>query len=132
MNIVANYEAGRTTICAQDFNLMRDWIADPNITLENANTLTVSGWNIMQGLGERYQQRFPTLLSQTYNRSDYLFRSTDRQRSVGSVRAFADGLFGPNGFQDVEFEAIPEIDIFLRVYLKVMGNYGLFYRVFLS
>jgi hypothetical protein len=44
-----------------------------------------------------------------------LFRHTIRQRSQGSIRAFADGLFGPNGFQSVVFENIPEQDTFLRV-----------------
>lgn len=110
-----NYQAGRTTLCQNDFNLIRDWRADPNITVENADVLTVSGWDIMQNLATRYQQLFPTLLPTTYNRSRFLFRHTFRQRSQGSIRAFADGLFGPDGFQSVVFEPIPEQDTFLRV-----------------
>lgn len=69
----------------------------------------------MQSLAQRYQAVFPTLLSRPYNRTQYLFRHTDRQRSEGSIRAFADGLFGENQFQNVEFENIPTQDTFLRV-----------------
>lgn len=69
----------------------------------------------MQNLAQRYQNLFPTLLPRIYNRTQYVFRHTSRQRSQGSIRAFADGLFGPNGFQSVVFEPIPEQDSFLRV-----------------
>lgn len=113
--IVSNYQAGRTSLCAGDLNLIRDWTIDPNITVNNADVLTVSGWNIMQNLATRYQNLFPTLLPRVYNRTQFLFRHTDRQRSQGSIRAFADGLFGANGFQDVVFENIPTQDTFLRV-----------------
>lgn len=102
-------------MCAGDFTLLRDWIRDPNITVESADLLTPSGWNIMQGLGQRYQAVFPTLLPRPYNRTQYLFRHTDSQRSQGSIRAFADGLFGENGHQNVVFEDIPAVDWFLRV-----------------
>ena len=74
---------------------------------------TVSGWNIMQGLGQRFQERFPTLLPTQYNRQRFVFRHTNQQRSEGSVRAFATGIFGR--FDNVEFEPVPENDILLRV-----------------
>lgn len=114
-NIVRNYQAGRTTLCANDFNLIRDWRANSNITLENADLLTVSGWNIMQNLAQRYQNAFPTILPRVYNRTQFLFRHTFRQRSQGSIRAFADGLFGGDAFQNVTFENVPDQDTFLRV-----------------
>lgn len=108
-------------MCAGDFNIFRDWRADPNITVESANLLTPSGWNIMQDLGQRYQSVFPTLLPRPYNRTNYLFRHTDSQRSQGSIRAFADGLFGENGHQNVVFEDIPAVDWFLRVRLAFLN-----------
>lgn len=112
-NLVANYQAGRTSLCASDFNLIRDWIPDPNITVENADLLTLSGWNIMKGIAQRYQELFPTLLPNNYSRANYVFRHTFRQRSEGSARAFADGLFG--GFENVQFEPVPESDTLMRV-----------------
>ena len=111
--MVANYQAGRTTLCARDFELIRDWELDANLTISQAELLTVSGWNIMQDLATRYQARYPTLLPNQYSRARYSFRHTDRQRSEGSIRAFASGLFG--NFQTVEFEPIPAQDTLLRV-----------------
>lgn len=100
-------------MCAGDFNLVRDWSPDANITVDTADLLTVSGWDIMKGVAQRYQQVFPTLLPTTYSRANYSFRHTDRQRSQGSIRAFADGLFGQ--FETVQFETVPTDDTFLRV-----------------
>lgn len=99
-------------MCAADITLIREWISDPNITVENADLLTVSGWNIMKGVAQRYQELFPTLLPENFSPVNYTFRHTDRQRSQGSIRAFADGLFGQ--FENVIFEAIPTQDSFLR------------------
>lgn len=69
----------------------------------------------MENLANRYANLFPTLLPRVYNQAQYLFRHTERQRSQGSIRAFADGLFGSNGWQSVTFEPIPALDSFLRV-----------------
>jgi multiple inositol-polyphosphate phosphatase/2,3-bisphosphoglycerate 3-phosphatase len=127
-NITDNYNQGKTTLCAQDFQLITSWVLDPNITLDSAELLTVSGWNIMEGLGRRWQERYPTLLPSTYNQQTYFFRSAHEQRSVGSIRAVADGLFGPNGHQGVVFEPIPFEDTLLRphdhcpAYLALQSN----------
>ncbi|CAO1438543.1 unnamed protein product [Diamesa hyperborea] len=111
--IVRNYNAGLTALCAADFQLINNWTFDSNITIERESLLTVAGWNVMQDLAQRYQTAFPTLLPFAYNRQQFLFRHTERQRSQGSIRAFADGLFGFNGFQGVTFETVPTIDTFL-------------------
>lgn len=68
----------------------------------------------MESLAQRYQQRYPTLLLDTFNRTQFRFRHTDRQRSEGSIRAFAEGLFGSANIDDVEFDEVPERDTFLR------------------
>lgn len=112
-DIVANYQAGRTTLCSDDFELIRNWTLSSDISLENANLLTESGRRIMQSLGQRFQGAFPSLLPETYDASRFFFRHTDRQRSVESIRAFAEGIFG--GLQNVQFEDIPEVDSLLRV-----------------
>lgn len=112
--IVRNYDLGRTSLCASDMELVRDWFFDPNITLEIEQYLTTAGWNELQGLAQRYQAAFPTVLSSTYSPNDYFFRSTYKQRTLASLRAFADGLFGFNGFEQVEFEEVPDPDYLLR------------------
>jgi len=101
-------------LCAQDFTLVNSWRFNPNITVDKEQWLTVSGWNEMNAIAQRYQSAFPTLLSSTYERRDFLFRHTNRQRTQATLRAFADGIFGFNAYQRVYFEAIPDPDILLR------------------
>lgn len=112
--IVQNYESGRSTLCAADFELIRNWKLDPNITIEYADTLSVSGWIELQQLAERYQAAFPTALPSTYSRNDYLFLSSETERSQETLRAFANGLFGGH-HQQVQFE---QDDPFVRPYFQ--------------
>lgn len=112
-DILRNYENGRTTLCRADFELIRDWVMDENITLESENTKTAAGWSAMVGIGRRYQQFFPAALPGTYNRDRYIFRHTNTQRSQGSLRAFADGLFGEDSWAGVTFEDVPARDTLL-------------------
>lgn len=49
-------------MCAADIALIREWKFDPNMTYDNADFLTVVGWNEVQGIAQRYQAVFPTLL----------------------------------------------------------------------
>ncbi|KAG4068683.1 hypothetical protein HA402_002374 [Bradysia odoriphaga] len=114
--ILSNYDQGKTSLCASDMELIRPWRFDPNITADVDQYLVVAGWNELQGLGQRYQAAFPTLLPSTYSRNDYFFRTTDRQRTLASLRAFADGLFGYNGYEQVQFEEVPQQDYLLRPY----------------
>lgn len=111
--ILRNYDAGRSSLCAADIELIRNWRFDPNITVEREQLLTVTGWNEFQNLAQRYQVAFPTLLPSTYTQSHYLFRTVQTQRALGSMRAFADGLFGYNAFENVRFEDVPDIDLLL-------------------
>lgn len=113
-DILKNFEAGRTSLCAADIELIRNWRFDPNITLEREQYLTDAGWNELQGLAQRYQEAFPTVLSNVYSPNDYFFRTTYKQRTLASLRAFADGLFGFNGFERVHFEEVPTPDLLLR------------------
>lgn len=113
-DILTNYDEGRTSLCASDIALIRNWRFDPNITADMEQLLTVAGWNEFLELAHRYQAAFQTLLPSTYSTSHYSFRTTHTQRALGSMRAFADGLFGFNGFEHVEFENVPEEDLLLR------------------
>lgn len=60
--ILANYAQGRTSLCASDMELLRNWSLNPNIAIETAKDLTSSGWEEMEELGKRYQAAFPTRL----------------------------------------------------------------------
>lgn len=115
-DILRNYNEGKTSLCDSDIELIRNLVFDPNITLEIEQYLTVSGWNEFQDLAQRYQTAFPTVLTSSYLPRDYFFRSTPTQRTRGSLRAFADGLFGFEGHEQVEFEKIPDEDVLLRPY----------------
>lgn len=68
----------------------------------------------MKNIAQRYQRYFPTLLPTTYDRNRITFRHTDRQRTQATTRAFADGIFGYNGYQQVVVEQIPNPDRLLR------------------
>lgn len=94
--------------------MINNWRFDPNITVQREQFLTVAGWNEMKGIAQRYQRYFPTLLPSAYNRARFTFRHTDRQRTQATIRAFADGIFGFNGFQQVVIEPVANPDPLLR------------------
>ncbi|KAJ6648434.1 Multiple inositol polyphosphate phosphatase 1 [Pseudolycoriella hygida] len=114
--IITNYNQGRTSLCASDFELLNNWQFNPNITLDIAGHLAHTGWNEVEALAQRYQAAFPSILSSTYSADHFTFRSTNFQRTEFSLRAFADGLFGVNAHEQVRFDDIPEPDIFMRPY----------------
>lgn len=116
-NILRNRDLGRTTLCEQDVALLRQWQPSANLTAATAGLLTVEGWNTMENLARRFQKAFPTLLPTTYNQTLFRFRHTQLQRTVGSVQAFADGLFGLNGHQSVIYDEVPARDTLIRVSL---------------
>lgn len=109
-----NHEAGRTTLCRRDVDLIRNWVRNPNMTVQFESMNTVAGWTAMQNIARRYQQFFPTLLPNTYSPQRYFFRHAFTQRSQASIRAFSDGLFGDNSWPTVDFEPVPTNDWFLR------------------
>lgn len=42
-DILSNYEQGKTSLCASDFELLRNWIFDSDITLERSDEATPAG-----------------------------------------------------------------------------------------
>ncbi|XP_037028749.1 multiple inositol polyphosphate phosphatase 1-like [Bradysia coprophila] len=112
--ILTNYNEGRTSLCASDFDLIRNWQFNPDITEENAEHLSPSGWNEMKEMAQRFQAAFPTVLPSTYSPNDYFFQNSNFERTRSSLNAFADGLFGDGGHEQVQFEDIPEPDLHLR------------------
>lgn len=117
-DIVRNYEAGRTSLCRQDFELLRDFTMESDFAsgfhLGNASLVTDSGVLGLQNIARRYQENFPNVLPTTYSPEQFLFRHTWSVRTNQSARAFAAGLFGEAGAQNVVYEEVPERDWFLR------------------
>ncbi|KAJ6644136.1 Multiple inositol polyphosphate phosphatase 1 [Pseudolycoriella hygida] len=117
-DIVRNYEAGRTTLCRQDFEMIRDFTLESDFggifRIENAGLLTESGIFALQNISRRYQEVFPEIFPQTYERSRFHFRHTGTPRTNVSIQAFATGLFGEVGAEGIVHEPIPEQDWFLR------------------
>lgn len=116
--IVDNYEAGRTTLCREDYENIRDFTMDSDFgnlfRIENASMVTESGIFAMQNISRRFQQIFPSILSETYTPLRFHFRHTDSQMTNDSIRAFATGLFGEAGATNVVYEPVPTVDWFLR------------------
>lgn len=111
--VIDNYESGRTQLCQQDIDNIRNWTINPNVTEGRNSELVEAGWNELKGIGTRFQAAFPTILPSSYNASLFLFRATDRQRTVASLQGFAEGVFGQ--WQDIQFEPLIDPDLLLRV-----------------
>ncbi|KAG4073781.1 hypothetical protein HA402_001005 [Bradysia odoriphaga] len=113
-NIENNYNAGRTTLCRQDFEAIRNWTRGANFNQQNASLITEAGQLAMENIARRFQQVFPDILTETYSADRFHFRHTESDRTNASIRAFAAGLFGQAGAQNVVYEDVPERDWFLR------------------
>ncbi|KAG4072663.1 hypothetical protein HA402_004752 [Bradysia odoriphaga] len=111
--ILANYNRGRTSLCASDFELLKNW-SFPNITDDIAGHLIPVGWNNLYELAQRFQAAFPTILPSTYSPRDFFFQSSNHPRHRQSLEAFADGLFGVNAHEQVVFQEIPNPDVYMR------------------
>lgn len=112
--ILSNYDKGRTSLCASDMELIKNWHFDTSITPDRARDFIPFGWEEAKAPAQRYQDAFPSLLPGKYSHSHYFFRSANTNRTVGHIRAFADGLFGVDGYKQVEFEDIPEPDFLIN------------------
>lgn len=68
----------------------------------------------MQNIARRFQEVFPDILTDVYSPNRFHFRHTVTERTNTSIRAFAAGLFGEAGSQNVVYEDVPERDWLLR------------------
>lgn len=82
--------------------------------MANASLSTDASGIAMRNIAKRFQQMFPDILTETYSSDRYHFRHTDTERTNASIRAFASGLFGLSGSQNVVYEDVPERDWFMR------------------
>lgn len=113
-DILANYDAGLTTLCEADIELIRNWEFDAEVTAGHDEDLTVSGWFELHDLAQRLQAAYPTLFPSTYSPDHYYFLSSDTPRARDSNRGFADGLFGTDAWETVEFDDPFVPDLIIR------------------
>lgn len=112
--ILSNHDNERGNLCDDTLIKLRKW-SSPFDASEH-KILAHEGENEMLELGERYQNRFPDVLSEIYSNSTYKFRFTATQRTSLSARLFTVGLFGRHVSNHVWFPEPLEEDLVLRYY----------------
>lgn len=109
----------RGALCMEDFLSIQSWKFNTSITPDMARLLTFQGWEDLKYLATTYQNIFPNILPKAYNPEKFVFHHTKTQRAEESFKAFSEGLFGPNVYQNIRREIVPEInDTLLREYLS--------------
>lgn len=69
----------------------------------------------MKQLGQDYKAAFPELIGNEYSAEQFLFRYTDFQRSEASFKAFVEGLFGGESYNNITLAPPPKPDLLLMV-----------------
>lgn len=105
-------------MCREDYENIRNFSIESEFDglfrIENAGMSMEAGGIAMRNISRRFQQAFPDMLTSTYTPARYHFRHISDSRSNVTIRAFAAGLFGEAGAENVIYEPIPERDWFLR------------------
>lgn len=75
--IIENYELRRTKpdtghLCEPDYNIIKNWRYDSNITGDYDEFLTVQGWNDQKFLAKQYQRILPNVLETIYSADKFL------------------------------------------------------------
>jgi len=114
--ILAATEQGKSKMCSQDVESLKKW-TPPDIEVADEKHLHPEGDLEMILLGERFQMRFPRLLTEDYHEEHFHFRATRLQRAIASGRGFATGLFTRPVANRVQFmEPIIPHDPLIRFY----------------
>lgn len=69
----------------------------------------------MRDLAAVYKSVFPALIGNSYSAEKFRFRHTDFQRTEGSFKAFAEGLFGEGAYNTFTIEPPAKISMLLNV-----------------
>ncbi|OAD60200.1 Multiple inositol polyphosphate phosphatase 1 [Eufriesea mexicana] len=112
--ILYNYEGNKTQFTEEDAALFKQWKITFN--KDDVMNLTEEGELEMIDLAERYQSRFPTIMSEIYNNQIYKFKYTATQRTEESAKYFATGLFGRYNSYQVQYPQAEHKDPVLRFY----------------
>ncbi|XP_014363395.2 multiple inositol polyphosphate phosphatase 1-like isoform X1 [Papilio machaon] len=103
-NILASYEKGRSSLCAQDIEDLNAWVADKKM-FDAAAELTPEGYEEMFGIGKRIRHTFNDLLEKL---DKYTFRPAFGKWIEDSAKAFVKGF--NNDKLHIE-KALPESDV---------------------
>lgn len=119
--IVNNYKVLKTkpdtgALCREDLFSIQTWKFNSSITPDMENMLTPQGWEDLKQLAKTYQRNYPNILTKEYKPENFLFRRTDTQRTEESFKAYAEGLFGPNAWQNIHLSQPNGNDTLLRPY----------------
>ncbi|CAL7947580.1 unnamed protein product [Xylocopa violacea] len=114
--ILKNYERNKTKFTKEDAILFEEW----NVTFSEGDIMKLAeeGENEMIDIGERYQSRFPTLMTEVYDNQTYRFKYTATQRTEESAKNFATGLFGRRNSYKVQYPEPEHKDPVLRFYKR--------------
>lgn len=79
--IIENYEQRRTKpdvgyLCDADYNIIKNWRWDSNITGNYDEFLTVQGWNDEKFLAKQYQRILPNVLENVHSSDKFLVNIT--------------------------------------------------------
>lgn len=108
-NLMNSSLLNRSSMCQGDVNRLITW--GMNVRLDDDNRLSYSGKMEAIELAQRYKQRFPAILGRNYNENDFVFAYTSRERTRSTAEAFAEGLFGKEGAQSINFEGKTNDDV---------------------
>ncbi|XP_055845414.1 multiple inositol polyphosphate phosphatase 1-like isoform X2 [Episyrphus balteatus] len=68
------------------------------------------GWEDLKYLAITLQKIFPNIMLKEYDSEHFVFHHTQTQRTEESFKAFAEGLFGPNVYQNIKRDIVPQIN----------------------
>ncbi|XP_068630438.1 multiple inositol polyphosphate phosphatase 1-like [Battus philenor] len=92
--IAASYEKGRSSLCAQDIEDLKNWPIDKKM-FNGAKQLTTEGYEEMLGIGKRFKEAFPSLLD-NLEKGSYSIRPALGHWIEDSAKAFIKGLNNKN------------------------------------
>ncbi len=71
-DVISNHKAGRGSLCKKDIKNFEEWTFRANVT--DDKFLTREGYKELKGIGDRFQNRLPDLLSKPFVNSSYIVR----------------------------------------------------------
>lgn len=112
--VMSNHEnEQRGLLCDKDLQNLKNWELAPELDSKRSKQLTEQGERDLLSLGERLQAKFPELFV-TNASVKYKFRSTDKQRTINSMKFFMKGAFSDKLTADPEITPVAN-DTLLKV-----------------
>lgn len=103
-------------MCESDFSSIRKWSWNASVTDDQDQFLVEQGWLELKSVAANFQGLYPNLLNGHYEPEKYYFRHTKTQRTKASFQAFAEGLFGTKGYQNITIPIPSDNDTVLKAY----------------